>query len=511
MEKKKEKRLKKNKIPKRDLSQSAVLEPIKQLDPPNIEVPDYIDDFLQISPDAVFINGNNKKTPKKKIIIKKIIKVKINKNNKEKDKDKEKVKEKDKEKEKDKDKEENKNQANKEKTESEKVKTKEEEKEKPKENNYNENTLPDKGKLNIDEKNKEENKVLSNTNNNLINNSKDKIEKKEEIKDQKNIRKKSKKQINKTNDKIKLKEESEQDKEKRLESYKKINSLVITKIIYELFNILKNIYFFIELKKCHLKSATKIQSAYLGYIYRQNLKLNYLTQKIIEYRKLCISKIIAYIKGYIIRKYSKAILQKKEDYYIIYSSLSNNKTLYFKVKYNEILEDNIYFEYCKLLKCFIYYVNRKGTTYSKKKVSGFFYNEKYKKLVDDLYEKNEKGENIINFPEILKKTDINSEKYDKIINEYIKAHRPVKRKRENIIEYEERKKKALDDDMLLNKEKFEEKIVKMKRSRSFIKLKGVMKNKGILKPSKSYINLKSVDKKIQFGKAKIKKYHLTKK
>ena len=86
-----------------------------------------------------------------------------------------------------------------------------------------------------------------------------------------------------------------------------------------------------------------------------------------------------------------------------------------------------------------------------------------------------------------------------------------KKKRVNIFESEVRKKKALDDDMLLNKGKVEERILKMKRSRSFIKLKGVMKNKGILKPSKSYINLKSVDKKIQFGKAKIKGYHLTKK
>ncbi len=367
----------------------------------------------------------------------------------------------------------------------------------------------DKVKLNKDDKIKEENKILSNSNEDAINNSKDNIERKEEIKARKFIIKKSKRKTDKFNDKIKVKEESEQDKEKRIESYKKIISLVKLKFIYELFYALKNIYFFIELKKCQLKSSIKIQSVYRGYFHRQNLKLNYLTQKIIDYRKLCISKIISHIKGYIIRKYLKAILQKKEDYYIIYSSLSNNKTLYFKVKYNEILEDNIYFEYCKLLKNFIYYVNRKGTTYSKKRVSGFFYNEKYKKLTDDLYEKNEKGENIINFPEILKKTDINSDNYDKIINEYIKAHRPVKRKRENIIEYEERKKKALDDDMLLKNKKFE-KLSKTGRSKSFMRLKKVV-TKSILKPSKSYVNLRSDDKKIQFGMAKIKKYHLLKK
>ena len=58
-----------------DLSQSAVLKPITKLEPHNIDIPDYIDDFLQISPDAVFINGNRTAPPKKKKI-KKIIKKK---------------------------------------------------------------------------------------------------------------------------------------------------------------------------------------------------------------------------------------------------------------------------------------------------------------------------------------------------------------------------------------------------------------------------------------------------
>ena len=238
--------------------------------------------------------------------------------------------------------------------------------------------------------------------------------------------------------------------------------------------------------------------------------MNYLTLKVINFREKSISKIIAHYKGFLIRKNLKAVLRKKEDNYIIYSTLSNNKMLYFKSKFKSGLEDNIYFEYCKLLNCFIHYINRKEKNLSKKKVEGYFYNEKYKKLTDNLYEKNEKGENIINFPQIIKKNNSNIDKYDKIINEYIKAHRPVVRKRENLIEYEERKKKALDDDMLLNHKKFTDKVHKMSRSKSFIKLKGLSKSKSILKPSKSYINLKSDDKKIQFGKAKIKGYHLSK-
>ena len=55
-----------------------------------------------------------------------------------------------------------------------------------------------------------------------------------------------------------------------------------------------------------------------------------------------------------------------------------------------------------------------------------------------------------------------------------------------------------------------DKVKKISRSKSFMKLKGFMKS--ILKPSKSYINLKCESKKkIHFGSAKIKRYHNLKK
>jgi hypothetical protein len=263
-------------------------------------------------------------------------------------------------------------------------------------------------------------------------------------------------------------------------------------------------------KECQNKSSTKISSLFRGYLIRKNFKLNYLTLKILNIRDKCCSKIIAHFKGYLIRKISKPILQKKEDNYLIYSTLSDNKMLYFKSKFMGGLEDNIYFEYYKLLHCFIHFINRKERNLSKKKIEGYFYNEKYKKLTDNMYEKNQKGENIIDIPQILKKSNENIDKFDKVINEYVKSHRPVVRRRENLLEYEERKKKALDDDILTRHKNFE-KVNKMSRSKSFMRLKGVVKAKGILKPSKSYINLRSEEKKIQFGKARIKGYHLMKK
>lgn len=77
------------------------------------------------------------------------------------------------------------------------------------------------------------------------------------------------------------------------------------------------------------------------------------------------------------------------------------------------------------------------------------------------------------------------------------------RRRENLIEYEERKKKAQDDDILTRHKNFE-KVNKMSRSKSFMRLKGVSKGKGILKPSKSYINLRSEEKRFSSVKQELK-------
>ena len=370
---------------------------------------------------------------------------------------------------------------------------------------------------------KEEKKIEKEENEKKENKTKEEEEDKDKNKEEKKDINDKKEQKENKNISLEEKIKSVEIKDKKEESntqtsdtkgksdiFDKFNSLVNSKVIFNLSNILKIIYFFKKVKECQNKSSTKISSIFRGYLIRKNFKLNYLTLKILDFRDKCCSKIIAHFKGYLIRKISKPIIQKKEDNYIIYSTLSDNKMLYFKSKFMGGLEDNIYFEYCKLLHCFIHLINRKERSLSKKKIEGYFYNEKYKKLTDSMYEKNQKGENVINIPQILKKNNENIDKYDKIINEYMKSLRPVVRKRENLLEYEERKKKALDDDIISRHKNFE-KVNKMSRSKSFMRLKGVVKAKGILKPSKSYINLRSEEKKIQFGKARIKGYHLLKK
>lgn len=507
MENKKEKK-KVNKIRIKDLSQSAVLNPITKLDIPDTDISDYIDDFLQNSQDVTILDDSKTEPPKKKKI-KKIIKKKVKrrKNTLTKSQNLE---------------------LNTKELEIKVNKTEEKEKEKKIENKNNNNSNIITSISNEEETNKSistnvnekenkkdesKNNVIINDNNNDKNSNSKNIKAIIEEKKENEIKGVDKKKEGKTEEKENNKKnETKKEKITKNISEKDIlafDSLIRGKILLKIKNVLKLLYFFLKIKKCQNDSCQKIIAVYRGYSLRQNFKLNYLTKKILIVRDSCVSKIIAHYKGYLIRKLSKKILEKKEDNYIIYSTLSNNKMLYLKISFISGIEDNIYFEYCKLLNCFIYYLNRRENNISKTKVEGYFYNEKYKKLTDDMYEKNKKGENIINFPKIIKKNDKNIEKYDKIINEYMKEHRYAKRKRENILDYEERKRKALDDEMLLRHKKFE-KLNKTGRSKSFMRLKGVMKNKGILKPSKSFINLRTDDKRIQFGMAKIKKYHLLK-
>ena len=291
----------------------------------------------------------------------------------------------------------------------------------------------------------------------------------------------------------------------------KFGILICVNILNKVCSIFKIIYIFKQIRKYQRLACSKICAIYKAYSFRKQFKMNYLLIKIINMRALYVSKIIGHIKGYIIRKNIKKILVKKEDNYIIYSTLSSNRMLYFKIKYDNNFEDNIYFEYCKVLNCFIFYLSNKERNLSTKKISGFFYNERYHKLTDELYNKNEKGENVIDFPKIIKKNNKNTDKYDKIIDEFMKNNRYKKKKFYEVEEYEENKRKALDDDIITNKKNNICKLDKLSRSKSYMKLKGFKKNKSILKPSKSYINLKSEERKIQFGKTKIVGYRLNQK
>ena len=537
---------------KKDLSKSEAFGPKIKSNRKNSEVddPDYLDDFLQHSRGAVFItgNGNNNNKPiiKKKKIIKKIIKKKkiSNNNNNNKLEEEKKIKEEKERKEreekerKEREERERKEREEKERKEKEEKETKEKEinnkkklikyikKDKNSQSPKNNSNV---GKLNNTKNSGNKNNYKFNNNNNkhIENSETSKSNNSYEDSDDKYNYSSSENSYNKNSEKNKSEEENEElpeseseekeekktdninknkikNKKKNLKEqledfviHEKFNNLIHKKIFNEIKNIFKTLFIFKKLKDFKNDCATKILKIYRGYSLRQKLKLNYLTIKILKIREENGLKILSYYKKFQNRIQIKKLLNLAKDRYIIYSSLTNNKLLYFKYKNQNGLEEHLYFEYSPILKCFIAFINKSEKT-NKKIIEGYFYNENYNQLIDPIYETNKKGENIINFPQIFKKADLINEKENRLANRYIKLHRPAKRER--IDDYEERKKKALDDEHLARSHTFKCKklgdstTLELSRSKSFMRLKS-KKGKGILKPSKSYINLRSEEKK----------------
>lgn len=427
----------------------------------DIDMPDYLDDFLQRSKKTVFIIGNNNNinsTTKNRIIKKKKIR---------------------------------------------------------KENNIKYIKTENEEKNEIDKMENKKIKITKKINKNIIKNQTNHINyndiKKTKIIKSLNDSEGNDIEINKENkynnkEKSKLKVQLMKfDYEQKLSILKKYFYLYKCIFLHKIKQALKSIYILIKTKNCMNLSINKIANHYQGYLFRNKIKFNYVISKILDLRKQKAQKISSKIKAFLIRKEAKKLLMKAENNYIIYSSLNidKNDRLYFRYMHKSGKAENFYFEYSPLLKCFIYFLNKNNDKYLKI-VEGNFYNSKANILIDKSFEVNCKGKNIINIQSIVKNADIINERNDRIINRYLRLHRPVKRT--TIDEYEESKKKSKDDSILKNKSKKLVKLRNTSRCKSFMKIKVESKTKSILKPSRSYVNLRCGDKKIQFGKAKIRKY-----
>lgn len=427
----------------------------------DIDMPDYLDDFLQRSKKTVFIIGNNNNinsTTKNRIIKKKKIR---------------------------------------------------------KENNIKYIKTENEEKNEIDKMENKKIKITKKINKNIIKNQTNHINyndiKKTKIIESLNDSEGNDIEINKENkynnkEKSKLKVQLMKfDYEQKLSILKKYFYLYKCIFLHKIKQALKSIYILIKTKNCMNLSINKIANHYQGYLFRNKIKFNYVISKILDLRKQKAQKISSKIKAFLIRKEAKKLLMKAENNYIIYSSLNidKNDRLYFRYMHKSGKAENFYFEYSPLLKCFIYFLNKNNDKYLKI-VEGNFYNSKANILIDKSFEVNCKGKNIINIQSIVKNADIINERNDRIINRYLRLHRPVKRT--TIDEYEESKKKSKDDSILKNKSKKLVKLRNTSRCKSFMKIKVESKTKSILKPSRSYVNLRCGDKKIQFGKAKIRKY-----
>ena len=436
-----------------------------------VDIPSYLNDFLEQSKKTIFITGNNNinknpsKNTKKKIIKKK--KKLLN-----------------------------------------NIKSINKEKEEKEKKNTNEIGIKTNKKKILKHINKSHIKTNDNFNINLLQKTKTKqeiIENKIKSKVE-NIANET--EINSIKRKISVNEKSQNlEFSQAMLSYRKCY-IIFRKLFINLFNnTIKTVYIYGKIKDQMNASTNKIITLYRGYHFRHNMKINYIMFKVLNLRKQKAEKLSNFLANYIIRIRTKKLLHKAEDNYIIYSTIKdeNNNILYFKYKHKSGKEEKFYFDYSPLLKCFIFFISKNDDKYLKI-VEGNFYDSFSNKLLDKSFEINNKGENIINLPKIFKQADIISDKNDRMINRYLKLHRPCKRMM--IDEYEQIKKNSKDDYNIIKNSKTQKlgKIGKISRSKSFLRIKGESKTKSILKPSRSYISLRCGDKKIQFGKAKIKKY-----
>ena len=349
-----------------------------------------------------------------------------------------------------------------------------------------------------------------------------KMEKNEKVEEKKKLKSEKIKKIKKVEKKdVEKKKVTKKQKESRKNSVKIIKKYDVEKVqnkymelyqkkyVAEIICILKTLYIYKQVNDKKSKSIKMITKNYLGYVARKIYREKYIINKIMEERKKYISKIISFMKMFSIRKEIKLLLQRLDDNYIAYSSLTGHKLLYFKIKYENGLEENLYFEYCKPLKSFVLFVNKKEKNLSKKILEGSFYNENYKALVDPLYEQNSRGENIINFLQMFQKEEELEDKYDKIINDWIKKNR-VKRQKSMFALGGSNDNDFIDDTDLTKSQNFKVSSFLgndgIPRSKSFMKLKGVRRSRGILKPVKSFIKLKKEEKKVLFGEPEFKKY-----
>ena len=258
----------------------------------DIDMPDYLDDFLQRSKKTVFIIGNNNNinsTTKNRIIKKKKIR---------------------------------------------------------KENNIKYIKTENEEKNEIDKMENKKIKITKKINKNIIKNQTNHINyndiKKTKIIKSLNDSEGNDIEINKENkynnkEKSKLKVQLMKfDHEQKLAILKKYFYLYKCMFLHKIKQTLKSIYILIKMKNCMNLSINKIANHYQGYLFRNKIKFNYVISKILDLRKQKAQKISSKIKAFLIRKEAKKLLMKAENNYIIYSSLNIDK--------NDIL----YFRYFKL-------------------------------------------------------------------------------------------------------------------------------------------------------------------
>ena len=251
-------------------------------------------------------------------------------------------------------------------------------------------------------------------------------------------------------------------------------------------NGFKLIYLIINILEERKKFSKKMKNILIGYRTRKLIKPYRLIQSFLNKRIESCNKIIDSFRIMLFRKKTKNLLYKLEDYHIIYSSI-NCKLLIFIVKYENGLEENLFFEYNEILKCNILFIH-KSEHLCNKKLKGYFMTNSDFHLLDNNFPI-EDNNNIIDIPNILKLYKELNFNYENIGKKFLSIHKkiysPFRRKNRS---------HSVSGNIIL-------KFPINQKFNSSSNLNIVCKP--ILKPKKSFLNFKEKKKIISFGSIEI--------
>ena len=175
-----------------------------------------------------------------------------------------------------------------------------------------------------------------------------------------------------------------------------IPQLLINKRII---NTFKSLYILIKIINSRKNLSSQIKKISLGKKTRKIIKPYRLVQSMLKKRIDASNIIKDAFKLMLFRKKVKNLLNKLEENYIIYSSI-DSKLLIFIVRYENGLEENLFFEYNDILKCQILLISKLENNLSNKRLKGFFMTDSETHVLDNNYPI-EDDMNIIDIPNIL--------------------------------------------------------------------------------------------------------------
>ena len=260
-------------------------------------------------------------------------------------------------------------------------------------------------------------------------------------------------------------------------------SKIIT--IYRIENIFKSIYILIKILKERKQFSKKIKNLLQGHRTRKIMKPYRFVQSVLNNRIIACNKIKDAFKLFLYRKKIKKLLNRLEEYYIIYSTIES-KVLIFIVQYENGLEENLFFEYNNIVKCNLFFIC-KSDNLCKKKIKGYFMTDSEYHILDNNYPI-ENDKNIIDIPNILKLYNEHDFVYENISKKFLSKNKKI---------YSPFRRRLRSQTLGSNT------ILKFSTNKEYNSSTSLNIFKSILKPTRSFKTFKKENRRISFGSIEI--------